>query len=307
MDYGIIVRRSFEIAWKYKLLWIFGLFAAGSGTFNLDYGDAFTSRLESGELDPGYFLSEFLLPLISVALVLLLLYVIAHCISVPALIDAVNRIVRGGQFSFGASFSTGIDYFFRIFGLNILLFTVAVAVMAVFAAVVVLFALMFGVNVNESAGVIVALVIIAIIIAIPIMLVLAWFITTLKELAMRALVVRNISIADSLAEGWYLLKNHTGKSIVVYLIYVGINMGFAFVLFILFAFVQLFIHGSIGSSPDSIVTVFIWGLIAGLPFSIVVGGLLGTSLFNLYTLFYFSLVDPASMREIPVVTPQPLV
>ena len=312
MDYGIIFRRSFAIAWRYKLLWIFGLFASGVSSFNLDFRSSKFDPEDFSNFDPAIFTPELILSLIGVVLILVLLYFIIHCISAPALVDAANRLERGGQFSFGASFSTGIDFFLRTAGLSILIFVMALAVIGVLLLIGVVIVAGLGIGLSQgegdgSVGAVIGLIVLAIFIGLPILLFISWFLTTLQELAQRALVVRNLSISDSLAEAWYLLKNNFGKCIVIYLIYVGMGMGIGFVMGMIFLILKLVVEGALFSGSMSFVEIFLWGLIAGLPFSLFVGGFFGTAFFNFYTLFYFSLVDPASMRETSIVSPQPLV
>jgi len=159
----------------------------------------------------------------------------------------------------------------------------------------------------EAAPVVIIIVILAFLVGIPVLMGFAWVMTTIHQLALRAMVVRNIGIIDSLAEGWYLLKHNFGKCMVIFLIYVGFAIGLGILLFILFAIIKLTVSGALAPQTPSLAVIFILNLLAGLPFSIVIGGFTGTAFFNLYTLFYFALVDPSSLREPEIVSSQPLV
>lgn len=312
MDYGIIVKRSFEFAWRYKMLWIFGVFVSGVTSLNLDVGDSTSLEGEFGAFDPASISPELAFQLLGIVLILGLLLYIAYCISAPALVDAANRVARGGEYSFGASFSAGIDFFFRSAGLLILIFLMGLAVIAVLAliAIVIIAALGVGVgqgDMSDVAPAVILSIIIGFLIGLPILIFVAWVLTTLHQLAQRALVVRDISIADSLGEAWFLLKNHFGKCVVIFLIYFGIGMGVSFLLGMIFLVIRLVVHGFLAPGVEGLAQIFVISLLAGLPFSLLIGGFFGTAFFNMYTLFYFALVDPSSLRQSDVPSPQPLV
>jgi hypothetical protein len=310
MDYGLIIRRSFQFAWQHKALWIFGLFIMGVGSLNIELtGGPFAS----GDV-PDFSssaMSQLVLPFLGVYFLIVILSIVTYCISAPALVDAANRLGRGGRYSFSTSLSAGIDYFFRSLGLIILIGIIAMAIIAVMAAVAVVIGIMFGAGFEQGdtaamAPAIIMLILAGVVIGIPIFLFILWFITTIQQLAQRAIVVRDVSIADSLGEAWFLLKAHFWKCVVIFLIYMAFAFGNSMVLMIIFTAIKFVVSGALlpgGANPG---LVFVVNLLLGLPFSIVIGGFTSTTFFNFYTLFYFALVDPASMREPQSVVPQPL-
>ena len=56
MDFGNLISRSFEIAWRHKSLWIFGLFVGGASYLNMDFDEFFRYEVRDipdfSDLDP---------------------------------------------------------------------------------------------------------------------------------------------------------------------------------------------------------------------------------------------------------------
>jgi hypothetical protein len=295
MDYGAVVNRAFQIAWRYKSLWIFGLFAGGLTNFNLSLpGDM---GGETGGDLPFAVSPEALAAMMGaialLALGFFVLYVVAYCISAGALVDGVNRIERGGVYTFGSSFSAGLDYFWRMLGLGVLY---TVSIVFVFLVVIFFFVMvgvLMGVSFGEgSGGAVAVLVILGILILIPVLMALYLIIMTPFTLAQRALVVRDASIADALGEGWVLFKENFGKSLLIYLIKLGISIGVGIAMLFIFGIVALIVLVVVPNPMDHLIEFVILGIVFGLPISLLIGGFFGTFNSSLYTLFYFRLVEP---------------
>ncbi|MBU2652520.1 MAG: hypothetical protein KKA81_16465, partial [Bacteroidetes bacterium] len=124
MDYGEIINSAFRLSWRKKSLWIFGLFAFGMAYPSLDWEEHFDfSKFDSFGFDQlnldGNLAALFTLVGLLVAL-MVIIHVLLNAISTPALVDAVNRITRGGQYRFKTSLQTGIQYMWRTLALMIL-------------------------------------------------------------------------------------------------------------------------------------------------------------------------------------------
>jgi len=294
MEYGRIVQRSFEIAWRYKALWVFGLFAAGGSSLNFDFGqEPFPAMSPEAMpmINPDMFTPELVMSVFALALIMVVLFILAYAISNPALVDATNRLERGGKYSFGAALSAGIDYFARSLGLWLVLFLCTGAILAGGIFILIILLTMADAGGGGGAGAAV-LGVLGFLAMIPIMLVLYFATYTIGSLGQRALVVRDCGIGDALAEGWYLLKNNIMSSVVVFLIFIGISMGLTFVAAIVFMAFNAIIHVFITPAGVGFQAYFVVALIVGLPISLILGGYFGTFFSNLYTLFYFELVDP---------------
>lgn len=301
MDYGQLFSKALRIMWNHKSLWIFGLFA-GSGlgsNFNISSPGDFSAKDFSGFGGGGFGgdLEQFQdlimsnLGLLLVAgLALVGVMIVCHVISVPALIDATNKIARGGRYYFSTSFSAGLDYFWRYLGLFILGFMSAVILITGLVLAGVLF---FAIH--AALGVLYLLV------AIPTAIAGIFTIVLVFGLAQRALVVRDISIGDSLEEGWTLFRRHLGKTIVFSLIVFAVSIAITIALLIGFVIIALPFAAIAFTSDASILEILMYGVIIGLPVSLLIGGSSGAFFQILYTLFYFGLVEPAR----PTVSAQP--
>ena len=103
MDYGKIISKSFEIAWRYKSLWIFGMFA--SGGFNVDFSGHPSMQMQPNDFGVPQFPPELLGMFLIAIIVLAIVFTVAGQISQAAIIDSTNRIVRGGRYRFSDAFS----------------------------------------------------------------------------------------------------------------------------------------------------------------------------------------------------------
>lgn len=288
MDYGKLINRSFALAWRYKILWIFGLFT-GMGSSMLDWGehggDSEWLRGLSGDFDQWDSSSfdidpEMLLPLagglLAALLLLGLVFLIANRIATPALIDSVNSITRGGQFRFSNSFSRGIDLFWRFIGMFF------VELFAWFSSMIILVPLC----------IILIITLIGIPVAIAVIFFAVYFWFTFFSLAERAIVARNCSIGDGLSEAWILIKTNFGSTLMMGLITLGLSIAIGLVAMIGLLMIALPFGGATWIMTDSPVAGFLIGFLISLPVGLVIGGFSGTILSSLYTLYYFELVDP---------------
>jgi len=298
IDFGNLIKKSFEIAWKYKTLWIFGLFAGGGGTFNFDWTDKIQTRTADmdfaynwfdklsmpGELVPAKF--AVLGALILWVAALVLLFIICYLIAQPAIIDAVNKITRGGQYSFGTSFSRGTDFFWRFLGiLMVQLFTGVALVGAIVVLAVVLTPF-------------------TLLLTIPAAVVLIFFIYHTFGLAEVAIVARNGTIADSIIEGWNLLMANKANCFIMTLIMIGLGIAMFIVVGILTLIFYLPINLLVLGVTENLVAILLMALFIGLPVALVIGGYTGTFFNSLYVQFYFRLVEPPQVAATPAPTAQ---
>ncbi|HEX2898067.1 MAG TPA: hypothetical protein VHP63_08475 [candidate division Zixibacteria bacterium] len=281
MNYGKIVEDSFSFAWRYKSLWIFGLFAGSGGNFNMDFGTNDLSQADFAQFDSWEPIWQMIVPILAAVLVMGLILFVLHLICSPALVDAVNKIARGGTYKFSESYSRGIDFFFRKLGLTMILIAAVVGI--------ILLAVLPIVAIN----------IFGLLLLFPIVIVGAFFAITLYSLAERAMVVRDTSIGDAIDEAYVLMKQNFSKCIVIALIFLGLSFGMAIVFLMLAAMLYFPVNMLVHAMSENRSIIFILGLILGLPITLVIGGFVGTFFHSLYTLFYFGLVDPASPYATP--------
>ncbi|MBI5266079.1 MAG: hypothetical protein HY851_02490 [candidate division Zixibacteria bacterium] len=291
MDYGRMIRDSLALAWRHKSLWVFGLFTGWGTTFNTSFGKNDLKSLSGGELgdspygmfgqDPSQYMS-LLAPFLVGMVIFAIVYILASCIANPAQVDAVNRITRGGTYKFSESFSTGVDFFWRILGMYIVGFVVFLVSMGV-----------IGACVGVAFVITPILGIISLLPAIPLFFFVILALTMIFYLAQRAVVVRNVSIADSLQEGYALFRNHLGKNVVFFLICFGLALGIGMMVGLAMVIIYLPVGALAYSLGAPVWAAFLIAIALALPVSIPVGGYFGTFFSSLFTMFYFGLVEPS--------------
>ncbi len=288
MEFNRIISRSFELAWQHKFLWLFGMFAGGSG-FYLDFSVLFDLDENPEEIfNQLDMLPETLIPFLMGILIWGLIMFVLKLISEVAVIDSINRIERGGLYSFASGYSAGLDFFFRYLGLAIMKGLVIIASVGLIGFIMfILFAI------TPVLGIMFLL------LFIPGFLFVIFVITNIFTLAERGMIVRNSGIIESIEEGYYLFKNRFSDNFIIFLIFVGMSIAFGIGSFILWMFFGIPIGIIIALMNMEPMTAFVMSFIIGLPISLVIGGIFGVFFSNLYTLFYFELVEPKKKREIP--------
>lgn len=286
VDFGAIISRSFTLAWRYKSLWVFGLFASSAtSSFNLDSEDFANFAPDSANWVPIDINEGVVAALVLWGIFLFLLWCICYLIAMPALIDAINKITRGGSYRFGESFSRGLDFFLRFLGLNILVFVMAVAmaVPVVVGAVITPYSL---------------------IILVPLLLVAAFFLFHTYALGEVAMVARDTSIFDALSEGLELTKRNIVNCLLMTLISIGIAIAFAVVFLIVGMALYLPLNIFLASVFENIVVAVLLGILLALPVTLVIGGYTGTLFNAMYIQFYFALYEPVTGADLGTARPQ---
>ncbi len=294
INYGEIVRTSFQLAWKYKSLWILGLFAAGGTAVsgpNFQFGG---DDFQSGTYDIDRVVDfvgqhpEILVFVIGFFLLFVLTMIILNVICKGAMIDAVNKLTRGGHYRFSDSFGEGVRFFWRMLFLGIL---VTFAIIALMVAIAIPVGLAFAAWV--PLGILVLL------LAIPFAFLGIAAINNVFALAARAVIVRDTDIGSALEEGYDLLRMFFWPNVIVFLIYLGLTILISIGTLIIFSVIAIpFVLIAMQST-----TAFVISLIVGIPLFLLVSlplsGFLGAAFESIYTLFYFRLVEPTGRPEPP--------
>jgi hypothetical protein len=284
------------VAWRHKLLWVYGLFAGGGASFNFDFSnflDDSDSDVSDAFRDLGLnmpvpdFSGELIAALLLIAMGLFLVYIVAHFISIGALIDAGNRITRGGVYTFGSAFSAGLDYFWRFLGLGIMAFIVMFSFFLIW-----IFFIVLPFFIHWSVG------IVALLILLPAGFVAGASAYNIYSLAQRAMVARNGSISQCLEEAFFLFKTNFGANVMIFLIFVGLEIAFTIVVLMILGVISIPIIALVAMTDVSIIGGVLLGLVLAFPVSLAVGGFVGAAFTNLYTFFYFELVEPGGRQQV---------
>jgi hypothetical protein len=327
MNYSEVLSRAWQIIWKHKVLWVFGILAgcarSSSGGGNFTSGRNFnpsTSQQFPAEMQ-NYFeqmrrffesipQQTWILIGVGAVLLFLVLLVLKIFFGTAGTIGLIHGAQRADQeidarLPFGELFSESLAYFWRVFLLNLLVFVVVFIV----AMIIGVFAI-FGALITLGIGLICLLPLICLLIPVGIA------VNVIVEQATIAIVVENLDIMNGLRRGWEVVKTYIGPMIIMWLI-LDLSIRIVIGLIIAFPLIVIFIPFVIGlfsGAQQGLQTGLIVTLIccAGyLPVLILLQGILESYVRTAWTLTFLRLTRPApntpelpSAPELPG-TPEP--
>ena len=295
-NFGEILTRAWQIIWKHKVLWIFGIFAGctqggggGGGGSGGGGGGGGSDGPTSPEVERFFenvsqWVSDntWIVVLIVVIVVLVWLALIfLGTIGRIGLIRGTLQAEAGADsLSFGALFSESLPYFWRVFGLVLL---VGLAFLVVLLPLV-----LFGV-LTAGVGFICALPLICVLIPV------GWMVAAVVEQSNVAIVKEDLRTLDGLRRGWEIVKNNLVSIIVMGLILFGLAFVFGFIMAIpvfLIVFPAILAMGL--SEGQNMTPLYVAGLcfVAYLPVLIVLQGILSAYIESAWTLTYLRLTGP---------------
>jgi hypothetical protein len=306
MNYGDVIRDAFRVTLRNRYLWFFGFFAGGTGTNffgnvpsrggnNFDFDDFPRSGSSGLTAQVGQGLSDTVLivGIVVIALLIALFFIALAIISQGALADSVAAIDRGEGRRFGSAFTSGMGNFWRVLGYYIVFFLVGLGILVVIAIPV---ALLIGGTfaATQSTGARVSVAVVVGILAVILLIVVFIPLSIIGQYALRDIVVRRERVLGSVGSGYSLFRHNIGRSLLLWLIQLGlsIGIGIAFILVVLIVGLVLFIPtialAVAGSSTGAIIAGVIAGLIL-LPLLLVTAGAIGTFFHAYWTLAYLRL------------------
>ena len=302
MDYGEVLSRTWQIVWKHKVLWIFGILAGcgtsgNAGRFSSSYR---TDNVPSGVEDfflqferiPDWQIAALIVGIILVILVLVLLATFLTTVGKIGVIQGAQKADQGAlSMKFGELFSGSLPFFWRVFLLN-LLFGLA------FAALIFVLVIVFAFGAILTLGIAFICMIPVICLLVPI----SWLLFVVLEQANIAIVVDNLGIMDGLRSGWQVFRDNLGAIIVMALILgIGVSLIGGFIIGAPLFLIAVPVMSTVLLGSDSA----IWGglLITGLcflaylPFWLVLNGILTAYIESAWTLTYMRLTRrPAALE-----------
>ncbi|HSL44881.1 MAG TPA: hypothetical protein VK897_15710 [Anaerolineales bacterium] len=218
-NFGEVLSRAWQIIWKHKVLWIFGIFAGcsrggggngggsmggggGTGPGGQPFPEFERNMQQLGQWisDNPWVIAVFVLAI----LVLLILSIFLGTIGRVGLIRGTYQAEQGAQsLIFGELFSGSMPYFWRVFGLAFLIGVLSFLIFIPF--------ILFGVL---TAGVGFVCLLPLLCILIPLLLA----VSVVIEQANAAIVIENLGIGDGVRKGWEVVRANVGTMIVLALI-----------------------------------------------------------------------------------------
>jgi membrane-anchored glycerophosphoryl diester phosphodiesterase (GDPDase) len=308
MDFVEVLGRAWKIVWKHKVLWIFGILAGcarGGGGGGTGGGSGWRQeRPFSQDIPPeiqqylttaGDWIANHLWLVLALVLLFLVVIVLAIFLGTVGRIGLIRGTMKadGGaeRLGFGELFQESLPFFWRVFGLSVLLGLAFLVIVGPFIAAGVL-----------TAGVGFLCLVPLLCILIPVFIV-AGVVVAQANVAM---VTENLGLMDGLRRGWTVFKKNLGPLMLVWLILaiIGFVAGLVIALPVLMAAIPAYVAFRASGGHSSPV------LIAGgvcfavyLPILLVANGILTAYLESVWTLAYLRLTLPRESKESSPVLP----
>jgi len=297
MDYGEVLRKTWDISWRNKGLWLLGILAgcsaSGRGNFGTstsgvrgysfdspDFGryDKAPPFGDFGPIQEEAFIPIFL-GLLCLGLIVALIVFVLGVIGQGGLIAGFKRADDGAAVSFSEAFGDGLQSFWRLAGIRVLFFVAGfVIVLALILGTVLVGVATFGI------GLLCLIPLLCLII--PVGLGVDSYII----LTMVASVEEELGVVESFGRSWTTLKENLGPIVVMILILI---VGFGILGFLIavpfialgFSFIAGAIIGTDAALISGIAITLLCAMVA-IPLLIVAYGLLTTYATGAWTLTY---------------------
>ncbi len=282
MNYGDLIKDAFRISWRNKYLWFFGFFAGGTSSgFNVptipsggggnDFddldpsGSEFSSSL-AAQAGQGVFENVGLLVALGVVVLLIVLVFIAlGLISQGALAESVAAVDRGEQRRFSSAWRAGLSSLWRVLGYYVLFILISIGFLL---AIGIPLALLVGGTffATESVGARVSVAVLAGLAAIGLLILVFIPLAIIGQFALRELVVRRERVFSSIGGGYRLFRRNPGRSLLVWIIQVGVMLGagMALIVAVLLLGLVLFLPTIFLAVAGYTTAAIVAGVIAGL-------------------------------------------
>ncbi len=295
MDFGEVLRRSWEITWKNKALWLLGILAScsggggGGGSSGGQAGGGYRGyNFESGEfpelqrlLDrmPPETLTAIALGVACLALFIGLLAVVLGALGQAGLIAGFDLADAGHPVTLAEAFRRGLQSFWKILAIQIIVGVVLIVVGLAAA---------FGAGVFTIGTLGIGLICLAPLLCL--LIPLLFLVGVYVMLTQVAVVVEDLSLLDAFQRGWGIFRAHMGSVLVMALILilggglVGLILAAPF-LFIAFPVMLVLLAGDQGQISSGLL---VGGLcfVGLLPVVILLNGILQTFITGAWTLTF---------------------
>ncbi len=297
MEYGKVIRQALEIAWRKKYLWVFGFFASmgggGGGNYNNFIDQDNASGAASGLWDWVTSHTGLVAVLILAAIGLFVILMVLYLVSKGGLIGSVSRIAKGQPDSFEKTLGCGLQFFWRMLGIDILLGLSYILILGLIILPPVMMIIMGG-SAAKIFGILLIILLILPVIA------LMYCIAIIGTYSCQIAVIEDKKVFDSIPAGYALFKDNLGRSVLLGLIIFGIALLYviAFIIALMILAIPFIILGVVNLWAG-----LIPGILIGLPLILVVSGIYGTFDSGYWTLAYHEL----SATKIADPKPEPLI
>ncbi|MBV6452597.1 MAG: hypothetical protein MHPDNHAH_03355 [Anaerolineales bacterium] len=305
-NFGEVLTRAWQIIWKYKVLWVFGILAScgqGGSSFNSNFRNGGGNGNGIGQppdLPPQMMrwlqsieqnLTTFFIITIALVCVIGIVALLLSSIGKIGLIRGAAQADGGAEaLVFGELFSGSTPYLWRMVGLSLIV-AIPALIIVVGIFVVVIGGLLLGTNKESMTLVFVGLFPIAMSAAcllVPINFVLGM----IFRQAENAAVLENLPILPSIARGWEIFKGNLGPIILMAII-LGV-IGFVLGIVIAIPFLVLIFPAVMGimlTDGQSLTPLYLMGICFCLliPIMWLLQGIITSYAESVWTLTYLRL------------------
>jgi hypothetical protein len=299
-NFGEVLTRAWQIIWKHKVLWIFGILASfargsgsgsggGGGNSGYQMNGSGNGPFSGGQIERvmnqfGNFIQNHWWIIIAIILGLFLVSFIFYMLGMMGRIGLIKGAAladKGAEhLAFGELWSESMPFFWRIFGIN---FLFGLAFLVILIPLV-----LFG-FVTMGIG--------FLCIIVP----LSWVVMVIVEQAQNAIVLEDLSMLDGFKRGWEIVKVNAVPMIIMVLI-LGIGsavLGLIVALPLIIALIPIFI--GMVTSQQSLTPFYIALACCAvyMPVLIFFNGVLTAYIQTAWTLTYLRLSQPKV--EAPVI------
>jgi len=328
MGFGDIIKRAWHITWRYRALWVLGLFAGISGASSSGGGSGGGSSFNSASsgssgaaspeqilrgLDPaswGDQLSRYLPAIVAGTMLLVAIGFVLWIVGIAArggLIQAVDAIEEGRTFTLGAAWDAGFGHFWRLLGLSVLL-GLPMALVGIGLALAVALPLLSAFRMGGQPGpAVFAPLCGAFVIGAPLLLVGGVILGSMSLLGARSIMLEGAGVFEAAGRAWRSFRTRIKDTLIMWFITLGLNLVAGIVvaiplivIIVAAAIPAVFLIGSqswatlIGVSSVAVLVITL--------LLMLYTAIWGTFTSSLWTIFFRRLTG----REVPAEQPAPL-
>ena len=263
-NFGEVLSRAWQIIWKHKVLWIFGIFAGcsrGSGNFRGNSGGGGGGTGGQPNFPPEVLrifeiiqqnLTMFIVIGCIVLLVIWAVTVFLSTIGKVGLIRGTFEAEAGAErLIFGQLFSESTPYFWRVFGLSLIIAIPILIVFAILIGAIAAIAISAS-NGNNAATVglagLIPLLIGCFCLLVPVLFVVGMIIRQAEN----AIVLEDLPVLPAISRGWEVFKANLGPIVLMAIILavIGVIVGIIVALPILAIVVPAAITFAVGKAQN---------------------------------------------------------
>ena len=312
-NFGEVLTRAWKIIWKHKVLWIFGILAScgrggssgggNSGGGNNDFSPNLPPQLTQWTQWIENNLTQFIVIMVTLLCIIWIVVAFLSTIGKIGLIRGTAQVEGGAEsLIFGQLFSESMPYFWRMFGLSLILalpLLVFVVLLTIGTLAFIIPASMAG-NSGSAMGVlaIVPIMIGCVCLLIPVMFVVGMIFRQSE----RAIVLEELGVMPAISRGWEIFRANLGPIILMTIILavIGFVVGLAIaipIIIIVFPAMFTFIAGGAQNNTPLIFMGVCFCLY--LPVLLVFNGVLTAYTESAWTLVYMRLTHKADGGNTP--------